>query len=293
MSGRVVVGYEGGPTGRDALAFAQRWSQAAGSTMVVVTVHPGGAPPGIQHVDAEWTAYERTEAEKLLTEAREAVSCPAEFRRVEASSASHGLTDLLTAEPDTDQPLLVLGSRRSGGLRRTFPGSTAERMLHGAPAPVVVVPWGYADDERGPITCVTAAFIDTPDGRAAVDQANRFATQVHADQLTVLSVVPATRVVPGLGEPRLFGEGQRADYQADLDAAVARLADAGGAVPVRGELRDGPVVDALVEIGPKETDLLVCGSRGYGPVRSVLLGGVSSRVVRHARVPVAIVPRAD
>ncbi len=293
MSSRVIVGYEGGSAARDALTFAQRWARAADSTLIVVTVHPGGAPPGIQHVDAEWAAYERGEAEKLLAEARAAVSCTAEFRRIEASSAAHGLTDLLTAEPDADPPMLVLGSRRARALRRTFPGSTAERMLHGAPAPVVVVPWGYADDERGPITCVTAAFIDTADGRAALDQANQLAAQVHADRLTVLSVVPATRVIPGLGEPHLFSSGQRAEYQSDLDAALARVDETGAGVAVHGELRDGPVVDALVEIGPDETDLLVCGSRGYGPVRSVLLGGVSGRVVQHARVPVAIVPRAD
>ena len=42
-----------------------------------------------------------------------------------------------------------------------------------------------------------------------------------------------------------------------------------------------------------DCDLLVCGSRGYGPVRRVLLGGVSSRVVRHSKVPVVVTPRGD
>ena len=51
------------------------------------------------------------------------------------------------------------------------------------------------------------------------------------------------------------------------------------------------VVDALADITPDAADLLICGSRGYGPARRVLLGGVSSRVLRHARVPVIVVPR--
>jgi nucleotide-binding universal stress UspA family protein len=38
-------------------------------------------------------------------------------------------------------------------------------------------------------------------------------------------------------------------------------------------------------------DLLVCGSRGYGPVRAVLLGGVSRRVAAEARCPVIVLPR--
>jgi nucleotide-binding universal stress UspA family protein len=38
-------------------------------------------------------------------------------------------------------------------------------------------------------------------------------------------------------------------------------------------------------------DLLIMGSRGYGPLRSVLVGGVSGRVMRSAHCPVIVVPR--
>jgi nucleotide-binding universal stress UspA family protein len=48
---------------------------------------------------------------------------------------------------------------------------------------------------------------------------------------------------------------------------------------------------AIVEACEEGIDLLVCGSRGYGPLRAVLLGGVSSYVVAHARCPVVVVPR--
>ena len=53
----------------------------------------------------------------------------------------------------------------------------------------------------------------------------------------------------------------------------------------------GPVVDALADLRPGDADLIVCGSRGYGPARRVLLGGVSARLLRAARVPVMVVPR--
>jgi nucleotide-binding universal stress UspA family protein len=51
----------------------------------------------------------------------------------------------------------------------------------------------------------------------------------------------------------------------------------------------GDVVHVLSELD--EVDVLFCGSRGYGPARRVLLGGVSSRLVRRARSPVIVVPR--
>ena len=61
----LVIGYEGGTTGHDALRFGERWALASGDLLIVVTVHPGAAAPGVQRVDAEWVAYER-EARVLL-----------------------------------------------------------------------------------------------------------------------------------------------------------------------------------------------------------------------------------
>ncbi|MBJ7348576.1 MAG: universal stress protein, partial [Thermoleophilaceae bacterium] len=39
-------------------------------------------------------------------------------------------------------------------------------------------------------------------------------------------------------------------------------------------------------------DLLVVGSRGYGPVNTVLLGTVTGKLMRQAPCPVMAVPRS-
>ena len=39
--------------------------------------------------------------------------------------------------------------------------------------------------------------------------------------------------------------------------------------------------------------MLVVGSRGWGPVRRLLLGSTSERLVREAVGPVLVVPRGD
>jgi nucleotide-binding universal stress UspA family protein len=80
----------------------------------------------------------------------------------------------------------------------------------------------------------------------------------------------------------------REDYQEALDRALAGLPDG---VRATGELLYGGVVDELSVVGERGVDLLVCGSRGYGPVRRVLLGTVSAALVRQASVPVLVVPR--
>ena len=75
-------------------------------------------------------------------------------------------------------------------------------------------------------------------------------------------------------------------------AAEKALAELDGQRQLAAEIESwvGDPVDVLVRLS-EHLDLLVCGSRGYGPVRAVLLGAVSGRIVTDARCPVAVVPR--
>ncbi|MGT2425612.1 universal stress protein [Amnibacterium kyonggiense] len=281
MSAPVLAAYKG-DAGPDVLAFASRFATAAGRPLRVVTVYPVGAPIGMGRVDSEWVAYNREEAERVLDGARAALAgSDATFHAVAAESAPRGLHEQL--ERAGAHAVAVLGSKPTAGVRRTAVGSTAERLLTGAPGPVVLVPWDYEESVPDRTGRVAVAFIDTPDGRAALSGARAVAAELSA-ALEVVSVLPDTLVRPALGEPRRFAQAQREDFA----AAARRVVGAGETL----RLLDGPVVDALADLRPDVTDLLVCGSRGYGPARRVLLGGVSARLLRHARVPVMVVPRA-
>lgn len=277
----IIAAYKG-PAGPDVLTFATRWRAASGRPIQVVTVYPGGAPIGRGRVDAEWVAYNREQAEHILDEARAALAgTDATFHAVAAESAPRGLHDRM--ENAGHGAVAVIGSRTTKGVRRTSPGSTAERLLTGAPGPVVLVPWDYEESQEPEVRRVAVAFIDTPDGRTALAAARALAKEVAAS-VDVVSVLPDTLVRPTLGEPRHFAEGQREDFAALLQAAVRP--------DERQRLLEGPVVDALADLRPEDADVLVCGSRGYGPARRVLLGGVSGRLLRHARIPVMVVPRS-
>ncbi|THG33235.1 universal stress protein [Naasia lichenicola] len=282
MPGPIIAAFKGA-AGPDVLAFAAPLSRASGRPLMVAAVYPGRAPVGLGRVDAEWVAYNRDEADSLLDEARGLLGDEpgVDYRSVAADSASHGLHDLLEQSGPT--AVAVLGSSNAKGTRRTVVGSTADRLLQGAPGPVVIVPWAYEEYAAAAVTRIAVAYVATPDGAAALAFGQALAAELGAS-LSLISVLPDTQVRPSLGDRTGFAAEQRAAFRAAVEQAAA---SAGGS----STLLEGPVVDALTGLQPTDVDLLVVGSRGYGPARRVLLGGVSSRVLKQAKVPVLVVPR--
>ena len=76
-----------------------------------------------------------------------------------------------------------------------------------------------------------------------------------------------------------------------VDDVVTRFRDAG--LEVHGELRrvsSGETPQQIVEIAEHvNADLIILGSRGMTEWRSLLLGGVATKVVHHAKSPVLLV----
>ena len=52
----------------------------------------------------------------------------------------------------------------------------------------------------------------------------------------------------------------------------------------------GNPAEMIIKVSEQGYDLVVVGSRGLSAVQEFLLGGVSSRVVAHSKVPVVVVP---
>jgi nucleotide-binding universal stress UspA family protein len=290
MTRPVLAGVDGTDSGLDAVAFAARLAGAIRDPLVVVCV----APEDARAAAAVAADDVRRHAEAILEAAREvtgevAGDLPAELRTVFSSSPARGLCEL--AEQEAAEAV-VAGSTNRGAIGRVVSGSTAERLLHGTGCPVAVAPRGYRRHRSGPLRAIGAAFTDTPEGHEAVRVAADLATRaglpltvysvvaLHTNWLRPEAVQPDESVVP---------EEVRKVARDALERVVAGLP---GGVRATGELLFGDVVDELSMAAERGVDLLVCGSRGYGPVRRVLLGTVSSALVRQASVPTLVVPRA-
>jgi nucleotide-binding universal stress UspA family protein len=184
-----------------------------------------------------------------------------------------------------DATMLVLGSSHRAGAGRILAGGVGARLLQGGPCPIAVAPRGFAEKGPGEPRVIGAAFDDSPESRSALELAARLGEAATA-ALRVIHVYhgpppPHERV--WTDEPTAYEQAQEA-----LRRAVRRLPSELRAEP---RFRSGDPASVLVGESELGLDLMVMGSREYGPLRSVLLGSVSEAVVRAAACPVIFVPR--
>jgi nucleotide-binding universal stress UspA family protein len=204
---------------------------------------------------------------------------------VEKGSPSDAL-QALAEKGEAD--LIVLGSTHHAHLGSVSPGSVAEHLLHGARCRLVIAPKGYgqADHSQDRLRVAAVGFNGMAESFAALDEAARLATK-FGGSLRVIGVatpVPAT----GAGAAAQAGAEAGPDFQTQLNDAVAQFPPELRALAV---FERGDPVQKLLEAAEMGVDLLLLGSRGFGPVMRLLIGSVSSRVIREAPCPVLVVPR--
>jgi nucleotide-binding universal stress UspA family protein len=281
-AGAIIVGVEGSERSADGLALADLLADRLGGPLVLVHNHPHGAPSNLRGSNADGE-LERSVSDSTVAQVQRFVGHDHEpgVRVTHADSPAVGLQQV--AEQQNAQ-LVVVGPSHRSGLGQVIPGSVGERLLSRSPAPVAIAPRGYADTVPA-LRLVASAFDGSPESHLALEWAERLA-RAGNNQLRVITV-HSPLVFGGLGfasesvDPLL-----RRDLEREQSAAIA-----GYDGPVEAIVPDGDPARTLVEAS-QQADILVMGSRGYGPLRAALLGGVSHYVVRHAACPVVILPRS-
>jgi nucleotide-binding universal stress UspA family protein len=283
---KIIVGVDGSDRSDDALALASSLARRTGAEIVLARAYPYDDEAG--HLgDSSRRHNLRQDAQQTLDRLRATADVRLQIttRTIADPSPSRALHSLAERERAA---LVVIGSSHRGAVGRVFAGTTAERLLHGAPCPVAVAPLGFAGRES--ISRIAVGWNRSAEATAALNAATAIARALGAE-LRVVEVLDiqwagTPAILPGSGA-ELAGHQPAARARASLDEVVASLP---GDVPVESALVLGHPASDLVSQS-EDADLLVLGSRGYGPRRAVLLGGVSGRVVRRAACPVIVVPR--
>jgi nucleotide-binding universal stress UspA family protein len=140
------------------------------------------------------------------------------------------------------------------------------------------------------IETVGCGFDASPESYRALAWAAPLVRTVSA-RLHVLSVYePTLPVAVGVGGGLPIASSNevlRRQLEEELGQAISAL---NRDIDVEASLVDGDARELLVRASA-DLDLLVVGSRGYGPPGAVLLRSVSTALVRSAQSPLVVVPR--
>jgi nucleotide-binding universal stress UspA family protein len=137
---------------------------------------------------------------------------------------------------------------------------------------------------------ILISYDGSPHSERALQEAIDLAELSHA-RLTILTALaknPAWAYSgPGLSVAVTLATELEREATQLLSGAVERVPDD---LPVTSILSHDPIIKALMaELESGRHDLLVMGSRGFGPVRGTLLGSVSQHVLHHSPLPVLVV----
>lgn len=292
MSAPIVVGYD--PHGADdaPVQFGLAAARFTGAPLIVAAVY-GGHVARERYADDEFreelSADAHAALERVRTRLEGEAGIHAEVRLVEARSAARGMH---VALEDEGAGLAVVGSTSRGALEKTVLGSTAERVIHGAPCPVAVVPHGF---EGGELHTVGVAYNQSPEGEEAVRAGVTLAHAAGAALRVIIVLREEIGTITGhtLGSraaqqlPTEIADQNQLAARGTIDAA---LAEADSQVEAEVEVLFGDPAESLIDF-TGSLDLLVMGSRAYGPRRAVLLGGVSRKVIAGSQCPVIVLPR--
>jgi nucleotide-binding universal stress UspA family protein len=279
----IIVGIDGREGGRDALAVADSLQRVLGSDLVAVHAFPldnylgrgaDGAYEKVIHDRAVEVA--RQEVERAAVSARPfVVADGSPGRALHRAAIAHGAD------------LIVVGSAHRGRVGRVLAGDVAAGTLHGAPCPVLVAPRGYGE-HGGELRTIGVGFDGSPESQTALEFAHQIAEAVGACLRVIDVVVPADPGGPFPAYRPDWAERAHIRREEAEDRLAAVLADLGeiatGALPSGDPARE-------LAYAAHDLDLLVTGSRGCGPLRRLMLGSTSTKLVHEAPCPVLVLTR--
>ncbi len=274
------------PEGNDAAVLAAAIADATGGDLLLVAIEPE-LPlviPG-----ADWRRM-RHETMTMLNRTRDTFAPRARAAVDTDLSVSRGIKRVVGQH---HRQLLVCGSSRRGRPGEVSIGRTTRQLLSLVQCALAIAPRGLSAEGECKLARIGVGFDGGPEAQAALSMAATIAAGCGAE-LLVRGVVDDR--VPALGWPGVWIEPIRESWREVMDEEVASLRQtietATAEVPttVTVQVKRDVSSTSLRELSG-EVDLLVIGSRRWGPMARLLLGGTGEALVHGARCSLLAVPR--
>jgi len=289
----IIAAISASRQGAAPLHLAAQIARSTGDKIVAAAVVERPWPPRADPVEDEYLGYVTSQARQSLE--RMVGRLPAELDTWvvvhQSTSVPTGLTDLAA---EIGAELVVVGSSSSGLLGRVALGSVTNRLVHTAAVPVAIAPRGYPLGPD-PIRRLTAAYGGEADINGLIPAAAELATQWPVQLRIVSFTVRPVRMFGGSIESSAEDLVVQQWSRLTFDDIAKQL----NAVRDRISVPDVDVVvgtghdwrEAVEDVPWEAGDMLLLGSGAAGQAAQVFLGSAASKILRHAPVPVMIVPR--
>jgi nucleotide-binding universal stress UspA family protein len=213
----------------------------------------------------------------------------AERSAIRSHSVPHALHDLAA---DDAVDLIVVGGEPRLSADAASSGVAERLFAAAAGCAVAVVPPRAVDRANAGLRVIGVAYDGSREADVALAMAERIALAARGTLHIIGVLEPASWLAAGLPTLAGFAEPE-ARARGRLDRALARsVARAPSDVCALSVLATGSPSSELTRQA-SDLDLLVVGSRGYGPLGRASLGSVSTALLRNLPCPVLIVPRPE
>lgn len=262
--------------GSHAVAVAAKWAEAQGAKLDVLHVVPPLITAALPATDflEELHASIAADAEGKL----EALVASLRPRVMATGHVVLGFAqrEILAHAKTLKSDLIVLGTAGEGAMSRAVLGSVVDRVVRASETPVLVVPEGTA--VALPRVIVAPTDLSPPSEHVvslALDLAVELSATVevvHAYQIP-LFVGRDSPIVKDLS--RTLREGVRTFHSLSTHANL--------------HVMEGPPARSIVEVCEStKAELIMMAGSGRGLISSLLLGGVTDRVLRTVHIPVLV-----
>jgi len=289
----IIAGFSSSRQGVAPLNLATQLARTSGEKIIAAVVVERPLPAGVDPLEDEYRGYVAAQATASLERVVAQISGDFDISVVthHATSVPNGLMELV-AEHSAD--LVVVGSSSSGLLGRIALGTVTERLVYTSKVPVAIAPRGYPSSPA-PVRRLTAAYRDGADAAELIatsaELAKEWGARLRIASFTVRPFTMFGGSIERSAEELVVQQWARRT----TDAVIKQLDDVRTTVAV-------PDVDVVIgtgnewreavdDIAWEPGDVLVLGSGAAGPLAQVFLGTAASKILRHAPVPVMIVPR--
>jgi nucleotide-binding universal stress UspA family protein len=279
MFRQVLVGVDEDDLGsRDAIALGKR---LAGDDGALTFGHIFHADTSVPYGFQDPTLPDRgDEAHALLERVAARAGVSVHLRWEGAPSVGRGLHELADA---IDADLLVVGSSRHGRLGRVELADDTRAALNGAPCAIAIAAAGYADSQPELVGEIGVGYDGAPESTHALAVARTLASELGS-KLSAFQAVS----LPLFGYSGLSRTGPTAATAEEMVERARQGIVALGGVEAHAAYGD-PAEELTVYSA--SIDLLVLGSRNYGPLGRLINGSVPDRLARTARCPLLVLPR--